>query len=689
MLQKTIQARSKAIIEIDGLKFKDLNGDGKLNPYEDWRLPSAERAKDLIGRMNSREKAGMFILTDKPMGISVEKGEPTSHNGVISEVDKDHEVPVPKHEYPTSTLLNDFQLRHLIVRENAKPEDMTTYTNTIQEIAEASRLGIPVAIISNSKNENEDATFNAEQSIREFTTFPGTLGLAAMDDLALIEKFAEIGHEEFLANNIRKGYMYMVDTATDPRWFRTSGTFGENPDAISEIAEVIIPAFQGDQLNEASIAMTIKHFPGGGARENGFDPHYAEGKFNVYPTEGSLEKYHLPPFKAAIKHNPAAIMPYYAIPSEDKSVTPQAPFKGGFDEDVAFAYNKQFIQELLRDELGFKGYVNSDTGVLGSMAWGVEDLSLTERVVKIIEAGTNVVSGTTDVDAFQEAIESGMVDEARVNQLISQLLEPLFDLGLFENPYRDVNHAKAVTNTPEKQAIAYEAHQKSVVLLKNENNVLPLTADKLAGKKVYVELFTKLYSEKEMETRRRVGNTQNTDEINTALPKLISETFPELNLVDDYNEAEIAILFVEPISGSYFEATPTYLDLQIHSETNVNLDKIKAIKAAVDQTIINVSFDLPFILENIEPLANGLTASFDTFLQAILDIILGKFNPTGKLPLTLPKNDAAVEVDEHGICASPNDVPGYDKELYMDRPYTYEDSQGNKYTYGFGLSYER
>lgn len=688
MVQKTIQAKSKAIIEVDGLKFKDLNGDGVLNPYEDWRLPASERAKDLISRMNNREKAGMFILTDKPMGISVEEGEATSHNGVISEVDKDHEVPIPKHEYPTSTLLNDFQLRHLIVRENATPEEMTTYTNTIQEIAEESRLGIPVAIISNSKNENEDVTFNAAQSIREFTTFPGTLGLAAMDDSDLMAKFATIGHEEFLANNIRKGYMYMVDTATDPRWFRTSGTFGEHPDAISDIVDVLIPAFQGDQLNEESIAMTIKHFPGGGARENGFDPHYAEGKFNVYPTEGSLEKYHLPPFKAAINHNPASIMPYYAIPSEDKSATPQAPFDRGFDEDVAFAYNKQFIQELLREELGFKGYVNSDTGVLDSMAWGVEELSQTQRAAKIIEAGTNVVSGTTNVDAFQEVIESGMVEEERVNQLIGQLLEELFNLGLFENPYRDVEEAKAVTNTPEKQAIAYEAHQKSVVLLKNENNVLPLTADKLSGKKVYVELFTKLYSEKEMETRRRVGNTQNTDEINAELPNLVREAFPEIDLVEDYNDADIAILFVEPISGSYFEATPTYLDLQIHSETNVDVDRIQAIQAAVDQTIINVNFDLPFILENIEPLADGLTASFNTFLQAVLDVILGNYKPTGKLPLTLPKNDAAIEVDENGICVSPNDVPGYDKELYMDRPYTYEDKQGNKYAYGFGLSYQ-
>jgi beta-glucosidase len=688
MESKQVVARKKAIITVDGLAFKDLNGDGQLNPYEDWRLPIEDRVKDLLNRMNTREKAGMFILTDKPMGISVEDGEPTSHDGIISEVEKDHEHPTPKHEFPTTSLIHDFQLRHLIVRENATPEQMVTWTNTIQEMAEESRLGIPMVIISNSRNENEDATFNAAQSVRQFTTFPGTLGLAAMDDLDLVKQFAAIGHEEFLANNIRKGYMYMVDTATDPRWFRTYGTFGEDPATISAIAEVIIPEFQGEVLDEDAIALTIKHFPGGGARENGFDPHYAEGKFNVYPTEGSLENYHLPPFKAAIKHQPASIMPYYAIPSDEKSATPQAPFARGFDENVAFAYNKQFIQELLRDELGFKGYVNSDTGVLGSMAWGVEELSLTERAVKIIEAGTNVVSGTTDVDAFQEAIEKGFVSMERVDSLIAQLLAEMFALGLFENPYKDVAHAIDVTNTPEKQAIAYTAHQKSVVLLKNKDHVLPLTKEKLLGKKVYVELFTKLYNEKEMETRRRIGNTVNTDEINASLPSLIRNNFPHLDIVDDYQDADVAILFAEPISGSYFEATPTYLDLQIHQETNVDIEKIVAIREAVDQTIINVNLDLPFILENIEPLADGLTASFDTFIQAILDVMLGEVNPSGKLPLTLPKNDAAVAVDEQGVCASPNDVPGYDKEKYMTIPYTYEDSQGNKYGLGFGLGYE-
>lgn len=686
MEQRKLVSRHLEEVEVDGLRFKDHNKDGRVNPYEDWRLSPEERAKDLVGRMNLREKAGMMVLIDKPMGISAEEGEPTSHDGVINEADKEIQYPHPKHEYPTSTLLEDFQIRHIILRENAEPEEIMTWVNTMQEMVEESRLGIPLLVLSNSKNENNEAAFNAESAIGRFTQFPGTLGLAATRNMPLIKAFAEIGKQEFWHNNIRKGYMYMVDTATDPRWFRTSGTFGENPEQISEIAETIIPVYQGEDLDDQGVALTIKHFPGGGARENGFDPHYEEGKFNVYPTPNSLETYHLPPFKAAIKHQPSSIMPYYAIPSQEKSNLPQEPFQAGFEEDVAFAYNRQFLQELLRDDLGFKGYINSDTGVLDACAWGVEDLTKPERVAKMLKAGTNIVSGTTEVEAFEEAMTQGLVDEETVNARLEGTLKELFALGLFENPYQDIDQAEAITNTEDSREIAYQAHQESVVLLKNDQELLPLTEDKLAGKKVYAEIFTKVYNEEEMASRRKQGIFGNTDELNQELPEQIRKAFPQIDLVTDYHEADIALLFLEPISGSYFEATSGYLDLQIHQATNVDLDRVKAIQAAVDHTIINVNLDLPFILENVEPLADALTASFNSFIQAIIDVYTGACPAKGKLPLTLPANDDVIAVNDEGICASPNDVPGYDKDKYMDRAYAYQDSAGNSYTYGFGLS---
>ncbi|MDK6370136.1 MULTISPECIES: glycoside hydrolase family 3 protein [Aerococcus] len=684
--QRHLEARSVETIKVDGLEFKDLNKDGELTPYEDWRLKPEERAENLVSLMSPAEKAGQMVIYDLPMGLSAKEGEETSHDGVLLEVEKVHEEGPFKGQtqYPTSVMINDKHIRHFIVREDESAEDIATWVNTLQEVAEESPLGIPVIVASNSRNENDKAKFNAESDSHHFTRFPGTLGLAAGDNLERVEEFAQIGHQEFLASNIRKGYMYMVDTATDPRWYRTYGTFGENPDQISDYIQRIIPAYQGESLNENSIALTTKHFPGGGARENGFDPHYEEGKFNVYATEGSLETYHLPPFQAAVDAGTSSIMPYYAIPSNDKSYTPQAPFKGDFEEEIAFAYNHQFIQDLLRDQMGFEGYINTDTGVLDGMAWGAEDLDKVDRAAKMLQAGSSVVSGTNEVEVFQEAIESGKVDESTVNQRLVESLTELFQLGLFEDPYVETEGANDQVRTAESLETAQEAHHDSVVLLKNKDQTLPLKEDQVKGKKVYVELLTKEIDPE----KAKEGEAKSLADYNADLRQKIGESFPGLDLVDDYHEADIALIFAEPVSGSYFEATDDYLDLQVHKETEVDTDHLKDIRDQVDQLVVNVNFDMPFIVDQVEPLADALTASFDTYLEAILDVQTGRAEAKGKLPLTLPANNSAVEVDDKGVSVSPNDVPGYDKEKHMEIPYAYKDNQGNVYKYGYGLTYK-
>ncbi|MGN0297870.1 MAG: hypothetical protein ACI4C1_01570 [Lachnospiraceae bacterium] len=142
----------------------------------------------------------------------------------------------------------------------------------------------------------------------------------------------------------------------------------------------------------------------------------------------------------------------------------------------------------------------SDTGVMQSCAWGAEDLSLPERDAKILNAGTDMVSGESDPTPFLTAIKEGLVSKEIVDRAVVRLLKELFVLGLFENPYVDEEKANALVNTAKSQEVAYEAHQKSVVLLKNRDNLLPLTKDKLAGKKVYVEMMMRIdYSEKKFE----------------------------------------------------------------------------------------------------------------------------------------------------------------------------------------------
>ena len=663
----TVRARVKPVITVDGLEFKDLNGNGHLDPYEDWRLPATERAADLVSRMTPEELAGLMVISSRPMGLIQKDPAKTSHDGVLDEEHYEtHFFGSPGLE-GTTEIITERHVRHFIVREYPRPSSLARWVNAMQELAEGTRLGIPVIVASNSRNEVGGMKMIPTSEDTDFTLFPGTLGLAAAADQELIRRFADIVRTEFDAANIRKGYMYMADVVTDPRWFRINGTFGEDPQFISDTISTIVRTLQGPELGLHSVACTIKHFPGGGARENGFDPHYAEGKFNIYPTPGSLEAYHLPPFRAAVAAGTSSVMPYYAIPSNEKSAMPQAPHEGDF-EQVGFAFNKAIVTEMLREGLGHQGYVNSDSGVLAKMAWGVEELTVPQRVAKALEAGTDILADTNDVGSIIAAHAEGLVSTERLQLSARRLTEEMFQLGLFDDPYRSPEAAEALVACEAHRAVAAEAHRRSVVLLKNDG-VLPLRPE--ARPTLYVEMFEKDLKVRDLD----------------ALRARIAAEYPEFAYTTDPHHADLAVIFVKPFTGSYFESAGL-IDLNIVDGTGIDIEKVRTIAAAAPKTIVAVNIFLPWLLGNVELLADALVAGFETREEAVMDVVTGRFAPEGRLPITLPIDDAAIAVDDAGDCASPNDVPGYDKERYMDgRPYVYVDAAGNRYERGFGLTY--
>ncbi|MEK3906626.1 glycoside hydrolase family 3 protein [Oceanobacillus sp. FSL W7-1309] len=701
--QPKLEVRNKQLIEESGLTFKDLNNNGKLDPYEDWRLSPEERAKNLVSLMNIDEKIGMMLINTRRMGLYQEDKSKTSHDGVLDEaiVEKGESIFATSKVYGTTHTIEDRHLRHFILRDNFSPAETAEWINTMNEVAEETRLGIPVIVTSNSRNENGESIFGMNDAIGIFSTWPGTLGLAAAamgdikkgEDASLISEFAKIAHKEWNATGLRKGYMYMADVVTDPRWQRTYGTFGEDPEFIADAIGRIIEAFQGKTLGKDSIAMTTKHFPGGGPRENGFDPHYKEGKWNLYPTPGSLEKYHLPPFRAAVEHGTSSIMPYYSIPSIKKSVYQEFEGEDIPFEEVGFAFNHYFLENILRGKLGFKGYVNSDSGIVNNMSWGVEDLSIAERFAKAVNAGTDIIADTNDIENLKEAVDNGWINEKRINEANERLLTEMFALGLFDDrTYNTPENADEVVNTPAHWDAAYEAHKKSVTVLKNSEGTLPLTADKLEGKKVFMKAYHKdteqaaTYTEQALADAKELG---------------------QFELTDAYEEADIAILFLQPKSGTYFNATPGLLELGLcenkslkaldgapYTETTLSeiehLNKVaENIRSRGGKVIISVNVILPWILGNVEPLADALVAGYDTFFKAQLEVMAGNHQPTGALPLTLPASEEVIAVDEDGNCTSRNDVPGYDKDKYMPEgiSYAYKDSDGNVYKLGHGLQY--
>lgn len=730
-----IASVSRKVIEQDGLYFKDLDGSGQMKPFDDWRLPAKTRAEAYVKELTIEEKIAQLFISDWRMGkypipgSSMETQELIlDESGTLDEGEFTGKTIFGEQHLPgTSTLLKEWFSRHLILRANATAEDMTDWMNQLHAVAEECQHFIPVSVASNSRNENGEVVFGMNDAAGVFATWPGTLGIAAAvkgAGIEIVDRFASCVKREWNACGLRKGYMYMADIMTDPRWQRSYGTFGEDPELVCEIMEHLIPGIQGSKegVTQDGVAMTTKHFPGGGARENGFDPHYAAGQWNVYATEDSLQKYHIPAFQVAVKNHTSSIMPYYSKPSAKKSKEQKDCLGNTMEfEPYGFAYNRPFIQNMLRDQIGFEGYINSDTGIAHNMCWGVEMLDIPERIgFAVNHAGVDIISGLFDNEAGMEAYQRGkndyydthpvpegftkeqlvLTDEA-LDRAVTRTLTELFQLGMFENPYRDAKKAKEVTTAREDWEEAEKVHRQSVVLLKNDST-LPLTKEKLAGKKVYAEAFQKDAAKAEQAT------------------KALRDMLGSVTLTENPEEADFAILMVSPSSGEYFNATPGYLELDIceekevcnvdeegrpeketHKETTLaGLGRFREIAQKFHQrggkVIANINFTLAWEVGNIETLADALLAGFDTYPRATLDVIFGTFSPVGRLPITLPKDDSVLAVNKQGVCVSPNDVPGYDKDVYMPecmkdengKAYAYRDRAGNYYELNFGLSYE-
>lgn len=728
---------SRRVIERDGLYFKDIDGSGELTAVNDWRKEPEERAAAYVRTLTVKEKIAQLFISDWRMGKYpvASPMSPKNENiifdesGILDDGEIRSKTIFGEQYLPgTTVLIKEWFNRHLILRANPSPEDLADWLNQMHAVAEECEHFVPVQVMSNSRNENGEVVYGMNDASGVFATWPGTLGIAAAvkgtGDMKIVDDFADCIRREWHATGLRKGYMYMADCVTDPRWQRSFGTFGEEPELIARIFEHLIPGIQGSRegVTPDGVSLTVKHFPGGGARENGFDPHYAAGQWNVYATPGSLQKYHLPSFYPAVKYNAASIMPYYSKPAADKSAV-QADEEGKEIrlDPYGFAYNKVFIDGILRGKMGFKGYINSDTGITHNMSWGVEMLDVPERIgFAVTQSGVDVISGLFDNEAGMEAYERAsngyydthslpegirkedvvLTDES-LNRAVARTLTELFRQGMFEQPYADPQNAVRVVAEKSDWENAAKVHRQSVVLLKNEN-VLPLAAERLSGRKVYAEAFHKDPQTGEAATRA------------------LREMLKDVELTEDPAAADYAILMVSPSSGEYFNATPGYLELDIcedkdvrnvtedgrpaletHRETTLSgANRIPDIAAAVHanggKVIANINVPLAWEVGNVEKYVDALTVGFDTYPSATLDVLFGRFFPVGKLPITLPRGDEVLAVNADGVCVSPNDVPGYDKDLYMPdslkdengKAYAYRDQAGNYYELGFGLKYE-
>ena len=632
--QPVINARVVKVLQIDGLLFKDLNKNSRLDVYEDWRRPIEERVNDLVAQMTIEEKAGLMVGPTLPMGRDGSVSEQPAYGS-----NPFNPGPITLNTPATTDALLRRHIRQFINRENVAPGTMANWLNAVQQIAESSRLGIPVLFVTNPRNHyGAQAAFGMIEAGNAFSQWPGTLGLAAMRDTALVEEFARIAAQEYVSVGIRGAYHPTADVATEPRWNRFRETFGEDAKLTAEIITALVRGFQGERLGPHSVALTTKHFPGAGPADDGLDAHFAYGKNQVYP--GTNLEYHLLPWKAAIAAGTAMIMPYYAVP------------KGLTGEDVGMAYNKEIITDLLRNKLGYAGVVNSDTGISTGMPWGVEHLSVKDRYKKAIEAGVDRIGGDATPEIIVELAKSGGLTETRIDESARRIMRVYFGLGIFENPYANPDEAERTIRKKEFQEKADLAQRKSIVLLKNAKDILPLKK----GVRMYAEGLDAAVA-----ARYGYVSTNNPDDADVCIVR-VSATGGGRPGGGRPGAGRGGGGGVGGVGGGRPGGGNQPVDLSLPAA------RLTPIRALMQKrpTIIVMQFDSPYVIPELASESAALLATFGVTDQALFDVLMGKFNPTAKLPFELPSSMEAVR-------AQLEDVP--------------YDSKAPLFKFGSGLSY--
>ena len=436
-----------------------------MDPFEDPRLPVEERVEDLLGRMSLEEKAGLMFQTVIEAGAD---GSVLETPGAIS-------------KSPTSVVVMDKHLSHFNVHVARGRADGGAVA---QRPAVAGRADATRHTRSRSRptrGTRSSRTPGSPSRPGAFSQWPEPLGLAALRDADAVRRFADIARQEYAAVGIRAALHPTLDLATEPRWARQAGTFGQDPDLVTELGVAYLKGFQQDELGPGSVACTSKHFPGGGPQKDGEDAHFPYGREQVYP--GGRFADHLKPFPPIIEAGTAAIMPYYGMPVG-------LEVDGEKIEEVGFGYNRQVVTGLLREQLGYDGVVVTDwelvndnhvgDQVLPARAWGVEHLDPHGRMELILDAGADQFGGEECVDILLDLVAQGRVSEARIDESARRMLAVKFRLGLFDNPYVDEDAAAATVGRQDFRDEGYAAQARSVTLLQNgterHDAVLPLRA---------------------------------------------------------------------------------------------------------------------------------------------------------------------------------------------------------------------
>lgn len=623
--QPTLNPHSKSVLEVDGYQFIDLNGNGELDVYEDWRQDAETRAADLVSQMTVREKiAQMQHPTYLPRA-----------DGKIAPYLKNY--------------CSEYGIGMLLIRELNSVEAAATTMNTIQEYAEASRLGVPVLVSMDS--------VHGLSYVSGATVTPHNLALAATRDEALVTKLAEIARDEHLAVGVRMTLSPEADIASEPRWGRVMETFGEDPDLVTQMVTAQVVAFQNgrDGLNTGSIVACMKHFPGAGPQMEGKDTS------PIISSEDTLQ-IHLKPYYAALEVNVASIMPYYSVPL-------------ALDMENSAIGSKATLQDLLRDEMGFTGIIQTDWGMiwaiqeaLGTMTG--EEVSDEEAIlIGVTQSRVDGIGGESIrlIDLMEEYTQEGKIDEAILTAAATRIVKVKFEMGMFENPYCDVDYAVSFVGNEENQKVNLQAAREAMTLLKNDG-ALPLNPD---AKQTILVCGPRAF-----DTDSLVGGWSSAQDgltIADAVAAYAGENTTVLTEKEDVGVikelAQQADVIIVSIGEPSYQHDPVwgYDTLEIvQSQQEI----LEAAVASGKTVITVVTGGRPYILTWCDENTNAILEAYYPGAKggiAIAETLFGMNNPTGKTPMQFPRNMESVNAQEGDV--------SFDLENPL-------------YDYGFGLSYE-
>ncbi|HEY8734914.1 MAG TPA: glycoside hydrolase family 3 N-terminal domain-containing protein, partial [Puia sp.] len=709
------------ILKVDGLFFKDLNKNGLLDKYEDWRLPVDIRARDLASKMSIDQIAGLMLYSGHqaipsmpgPMGKATYNDKPFNESGANAWDLTDQQ----------KIFLTKDNLRHVLITSVQTPEVAARWNNNMQALVEGIGLGVPSNNSTDPRNSTNAGVEYTAGAGGKISQWPESLGMAATFDPSIVQQFGHIAASEYRALGITTALSPQIDLGTEPRWSRINGTFGEDPQLDADMARAYVDGFQTSTDSTeisggwgySSINAMIKHWPGGGPEEAGRDAHFAYGKFAVYPGNNFDE--HLIPFVegglrlAGKTRMAAAVMPYYTISYNIDN-------KNG--ENEGNSYNSYLITDLLRNKYGFDGVVCTDwlvtadegksPDIFAGKSWGMETKTVAERHYKILMAGVDQFGGNNDAGPVIEAYNMGIKEHgekfmrARMELSAVRLLRNIFRVGLFENPYLDIEHTKQTVGNASFMTAGYQAQLKSIVMLKNSGNTLPLKK----GKTVYIPKFF-VPARKDF-----FGVVTPARQVDAVSQEILKRYF---NTTDDPSKADYAIVFAGgaaggpgydkddltkggngyvPISLQYdpYKAdwarahslaagdpvepgitNRSYKGKITEASNAIDLKTIRDTKTLMKgkPVIVSLALAKPGVVGEFEKSADAILVSFGIQNQAILDIITGVVEPSGMLPVQMPADMKTVELQYEDI---PQDMT------------CYTDADGNVYDFGFGLNWK-